>query len=81
MLLAAVASVNGCAEQRPTGGMGLATPAVGTSAAGEAEVLEAAAEARMAAGRRSMASKVLAARALERVTGRKAEPLRLAEMR
>ncbi len=81
VLLAVAGLVNGCAEQRPTGGMGLAAPAVGTPAAGEAEALEAAAEARMAAGRRSLASRVLAARAVERVTGRRPEPLRLAEMR
>ncbi|MFZ4807602.1 MAG: hypothetical protein ACOYLQ_10125 [Hyphomicrobiaceae bacterium] len=74
VLLGAAVSVGGCAEQRPGGGMGLAAPAVGSPAASEAE-------ARMAAGRRSLASRVLAARALEKVTGRKPEPLRLAETR
>ena len=81
VLLGAAVSFGGCAEQRPGGGMGLAAPAVGSPAASEAEALEAAAEARMAAGRRSLASRVLAARALEKVTGRKPEPLRLAETR
>jgi hypothetical protein len=80
--------VAGCSsDQKPTAGLGAfavspistgAVPAPGPQT--DAEKLEAAAEARLA-GRRSMASKVLAAIALERVTGRKPDPSRFAELR
>jgi len=75
----------GCSgDQRVGSGLGLPglAPAAVASVAqtDDAAALEAAAEQRLA-GRRSLASKVLAAIALERVTGRKPDPARLAELR
>lgn len=84
LALGLVIPLGACSGERPTSGYGfngmaLSAPMTAT-AASDAEALEAAAESRLA-GQRSMASKVLAAIALERVTGRKPDPARFAELR
>jgi hypothetical protein len=83
MLLGLVLPLAACSNDRATngygyGGMALTSP-VSTGAGADAEAIEATAEARIA-GQRSLASKVLAAIALERVTGRKPDPARFAEL-
>lgn len=71
-------------DKGPLAGAGLSTLAVAPVSTGtlanDAEALEAAAAARVAT-KRSMASKMLSAIALERVTGRKPDPARFAELR
>lgn len=67
-------------EQRPTSGYGLTGSVAAAPTTSDADAIEKAAEARLVA-RRSMASKVLAGIALERVTGRKPDPMRFADAR
>ncbi len=73
-LIAVALALTGCAQERGTAVFGYQTARAPETADIEAEM-----EARHL-GKKSMAAKVLAAIALERVTGRKPDPARLTEL-
>ncbi|MCL4764690.1 MAG: hypothetical protein KJZ80_00475 [Hyphomicrobiaceae bacterium] len=73
-LIAAAMAFSGCAQERGTAVFGYQT-----TRAPEAADIDSELEARHL-GKKSMAAKVLAAIALERVTGRKPDPARLTEL-
>ncbi len=72
-LAAAALAISGCAQER-------GTAVFGYQATRPSEVIELSPEMESQLRKKTLASKVLAAIALERVTGRKPDPSRLTEL-